>query len=96
MTKEEMMQRIMLVESEARAKKDAIRKEYAESASMFRVGDIVSDGGCTIRVEEISLHGESSIMYYGVMLTKAGKPNARGDKRAVFESCIDLNKVVIK
>lgn len=96
MTKEEMMRRIMLVESEARAKKDAIRKEYAESASMFRVGDIVSDGGCTIRVEEISLHGESSIMYYGVMLTKAGKPNTRGEKRAVFESCIDLNKVVIK
>lgn len=91
MTKQELDARIDAITREAEEKKHLAYKEFAKTSAKYKVGDIVSDGQDTIRVETISYNaynGNVSIFYWGPRLTKKGEPYKGGGKRAVFESAI--------
>lgn len=89
MTKQELNEKIKAIEIEADHQKHLAYKQYAAENAKYKIGDIVSDGMDTIRVEAINFSsylGDFSIYYYGPLLTKQGVPRKDGEKRAVFES----------
>ena len=89
MTKEELKQKIGLIEHDADLKKRAVYREYVKDNAKAKVGDIVSDTACIIRVEKIcySLYGGGlSIFYQGPQLTKMLKPRKDGSICVVYES----------
>lgn len=91
MTRLELEQRINHIETVAELQKKAVYREFVETNAKYKVGDMVSDGIDTIRVEKIhysTFRRDISIFYYGPLLTKTGTPRKDGTKRAVFETAI--------
>ena len=91
MTQKELDARIAAIDREADQQKYLAYKQYAADNAKYKIGDIVSDGRDTIRVESIAyslFNNRISIFYLGTKLTKKGEPFKHDGKRAVFESAI--------
>jgi hypothetical protein len=90
MTKQELDERIKAIEHDADNAKHLAYRQYVAENAKYKIGDIVTDGMDTIRVEQVSftVYLEISIFYYGVALTKKGVPRKDGERRAVYESRI--------
>lgn len=88
MTKEELKEKIAAIDRLAETQKKAACFEYVRTNAKYKIGDIVGDSVCTIRVESIRFswsYNNISIYYYGTSLTKKGEPRKDGAKGVVFE-----------
>lgn len=90
MTKQELDARIDAIERKAYNEKQSAYRQYVAENAKYKIGDIVTDGTDTIRVEQVSfsVYREISIFYFGVALTKKGVPRKNREWRAVYESRI--------
>lgn len=91
MTKQELDAKIKAIEREADNEKHLAYKQYISENAKYKIGDIISDGTDTIRVEQVAFdvyRWDISIFYYGVALTKKGVPRKDGERRVVYESRI--------
>jgi len=87
MTLEEYRKSVEEINQETDKKKLFIEREFAFSNSNVEVGDVVTDHVGSVKVENIKFtrHGlhVPYCVYYGVILNKTGKPNKKGETRAV-------------
>jgi hypothetical protein len=78
-------QELKLVDEEYRKNRFAVYVEYAFSHNKVKVGDVVSDGETSVRVEKIKVsveHDKSECVYYGPELNKDGSnKKKRGSDR---------------
>lgn len=91
MTIEELKQEIERIDRLAAVQKKQAYFKYVKDNARYKIGDIVSDSGHTIRVERISFglyDSIPSIYYVGPILTKKGEPRKDGETYCVFESKI--------
>ena len=93
MTKEELKDKLIIIQREKDTKERAILKEYALSNAIYRVGDIIEDHIGRIKIEGISwsvMHGgnDSIAVYLGTQLKKDLTPFKSGEKRAVYQHSI--------
>ena len=87
MTADEYKQKLLDIKAEYIKKRNSLEEEFALSNNTVEIGDIVSDGSSTIRVEKfgfIRTTSLPSIYYIGVRLTKKLKPYMNGEKTSVF------------
>ena len=91
MTQEELKQRLADVERAAEAQRLELYRQYVKENAKYKVGQIIGDGGGTIRIEKVSfsrIGNPISIFYTGPLLTKKLEPCKNGDTYAVFEECV--------
>ena len=93
MTKDEFDERQAKLRFEYSCRKTAIEEEYVSANRVAKPGDIVCDNfGKSIKVNEVRYSMYSgkypSIYYYGVVLTKKGEPNKRGETFSIYQERI--------
>lgn len=88
MTEDELKTNLARIDSEYRKNVLAIKKQYALSNNTIKIGDVVSDGDDTITVESISavMSDKPSCAYFGIKITKSGKPFKSGEKATIHQS----------
>lgn len=87
MTKEEYEKRVEELSKKFHADSLALYKEYILSNTDIRIGDIVSDSTCTIRVSEIivdKIWSRPYAGYKGVRLTKKLEPFKNGEELVIY------------
>jgi hypothetical protein len=77
--------------------KKSLAKEYAFSNALLRVGENASSNTETIKIDHIkysmgSFGSLPEVVYYGVLLTKKGEPNKRGERAGIHQSHLALAK----
>jgi len=75
--------------------KSALAKEYANANNPYKIGDVIKDHICSIRIEKIGyIIGSYSrlpeCIYNGVVLLKGGAENKKGQRTDVYQSNIEL------
>ena len=88
MTKEELDAKIAEIQRRSYKEIGLARKQYLEENAKYKVGNIITDGAKTIIIEQIALSSTYTIIYYGVVLTKEGRPRKDGDRRYMYEHLI--------
>jgi len=92
LTKEEYDKRQADLLNNYNKDKRAINKEYVESNNPVHIGDFVSDGTCSIRVDAIrvynSPYGYPVCRYDGALLTKKGVPHKTGRIDVVWQNAL--------
>lgn len=93
MNKEEYLNKIKLIEHEAKIKKNTISKNYAIEHKLASIGDIVTDHYQTIKVESIGwgypFRGDTpKASYSGVKLKKNLTPYKSGEICRVYDGNI--------
>ena len=90
MTKKELETRIAEIEQEAKDKKTLAYLKYVSDNAKYKVGDIITDGVRTIRIEKItySVYYDVEIIYWGATLTKKGEPRKDGEHDVIYEERI--------
>ena len=91
MTKEELKDKLIIIQREMDAKERAVLKEYALSNALYKVGDIIEDHIGRIKIEGISWSvrytGNDSIaVYVGTQLKKDLTPFKSGEKRTIYQN----------
>ena len=87
MTADEYKQKLLDIKAEYIKKRNSLEEEFALANNTVEIGDIVSDGSSTIRVEKFGFITATSlprVFYIGVRLTKKLKPYINGEKTSVF------------
>lgn len=91
MTQEELKQRLAEIERAAEIQRLELYREYVKENAKYKVGQIIGDGGGTIRIEKVSfsrMGNPISIFYTGPRLTKKLEPQKNGETYVVFEECV--------
>lgn len=79
----EYTHRLITLKVKYEADVQALNKEFSASLNPCKIGDIITDGQVTIKVEKIKpcismMTGLPSNEYYGPMITKGGKLSKKG------------------
>jgi len=88
-TKEEYTEKLTGLHEKHRQENLKLDRDYALANNTVQVGDIITDHIGSIRVEQIkftvglSFRDFPCCVYFGIVLTKSGKPN----KREKNENC---------
>ena len=90
MTAEELKYKITLIKLETDKKIECVRREFVDANNPYKIGDIVTDHKCTIRIEKIRyyLTEKPCAFYSGVILNKDGSPRKDGKTETVYQSQI--------
>ena len=90
MTRKELDARIAEIEQEAKDKKSIAYRRYVLENAKYKVGDIITDGVRTIRIEKViySVYYDIEIIYWGATLTKKGEPRKDGEHDVIHEERI--------
>lgn len=105
MTAEEYKERYKILTDNYNQSILNLEKDYVRETSIAKVGDVIKETyGKVIKVENVRIGMRFSpnhetpppINYIGVLLTKKGEPNKRGEKYCISETQIaELNGVAI-
>lgn len=93
MTKDELKAKLASLEKEYELNQRGIYREYALANNPHKIGDIIKDHIKTLVIEKIKVYisfGESECVYYGIILTSAGKPSKNQDQ------CIYQSNIIAK
>ncbi len=92
MTEDEYDSQKIKVEKENRKRLLALSKEYAFTNNPIKIGDIIKDHTCKIKVEEIKFSSNSMMqklpecVYFGSRLKKNNKPFMNGERGIIYQS----------
>lgn len=105
MTDEEYKERYKILTDNYNQSVLNLEKDYVRETSIAKVGDVIKETyGKSIKVESVRIGMRFSpthqtpppINYIGVLLTKKGVPNKRGEKYCMNEKqIVELNGVAI-
>lgn len=100
MTEQEYRQKRSELEKEYKKKKQDLDKQFVLSNNNVKIGDIVSDENCTIRVQFLVLKydfcGNPYLSYKGTRLTKKLEPYKSGDIAIVYKVKNHIKKEDLK
>lgn len=89
---EEYKEKLKQIRDEALQKEKDLNREFAKSNRKYSIGDIISDSGCTIKIEKYGIDFDSSrlpvIYYLGTLLKKDLTPMKKPTTRSVWPSNI--------
>ena len=91
MNKEEYHRRKAGIEKKCRDKINALNREYVMANKKYNVGDIISSGSTTIKVDNITVSFMSIFplaVYHGLQLKKNLQPYESGERIDVWEDCV--------
>lgn len=89
MTKTELKSRLSTIKRDALKAELKLIREYCFANNPVKVGDVITDHYHTIKVESISpdisasYQGDYHCIYYGVELTKSGKPKVKNPSNSL-------------
>tara|TARA_R110000868_G_scaffold348792_1_gene609989 strand:+ start:500 stop:793 length:294 start_codon:yes stop_codon:yes gene_type:complete len=96
MTNEEYKKAYDLIESEFQDKKKQLAATYANSNNPYKIGDVITDHICSIKIDKIKWcytswgDNPACMIYYGVELKANGEPTKKQKIRGVHQSNIIL------
>lgn len=97
MTYEEYQVAVKALEKEYMEKEQAVVREYALSNNPVKIGDVIRDHHCKIKVERISVLRSFSkkpqCVYSGPRLKKNGEPYKNGDTESIWQSNLITDEV---
>jgi hypothetical protein len=91
MTLDEMKEEIKKIEYESSLLIKKVQKQYAMSNNPYKLGDIIEDHLCKIKIENIKyavLYGIPSSVYYGTLIQKNGKPFKNNKQDCIYQTNI--------
>lgn len=95
MQRETYLQRLKQIEDDAQKAKQAIYIEYGLSQAKFKIGDIIKDSRCTLKIQKVGVYkalGDPHPVYHGVELKKDLTPKKNGNRAAIYSSNAELIK----
>ena len=95
----EYSEKAIQLENEYKKKDDSLRREYALSNNPYKIGDIIEDAFCAIKIDSMLFYlgrgyygNIPSMIYKGVQLKKDLTPRKDGKRQAIHQSEVKVKE----